>query len=209
MVEQRKLRVLVADDHPVVREGLRRIIERTGDLRLVGETGEADTLIDLCRSVTPNVVLLDVSMPGPGFLHTLRRFRNELPQVRVLVLSVHPERELATRALGAGAAGYVSKERAPDLLADAIRQAMEGTGYLSQSARGIRGRELSITDRLSPREYEIFLMLGAGRTVSEIATILGLSPKTVSTHRARILEKSGLSSNAAIIRFAVANHLVE
>ncbi len=209
MVPQSQLRILIADDHPVVREGLSRIIERNEDMVLVGETGHADALVELCRSTRPDVVLLDVSMPGPGFLHTLRSLRSELPGIRILVLSVHPAVELASRAMQAGASGYISKEHAPEVLAEAIRQVTAGQPYPSPPAPDDGEPRASVTRQLSPREYEIFLMLGAGHSVSEIATLLDLSPKTVSTHRARILEKTGLRSNAAIIRYAVANNLVE
>ena len=209
MTAKRHVRILIADDHPVVREGLSRIIERNDDMVLVGETGRGDALLDLCRATRPNVVLLDVSMPGPGFLLTLRSLRSELPHVRVLVLSVHPAVDFASRAIEAGASGYVSKEHASEVLAEAIRQVMSGKPYLSPSVPAAEEARHSITSRLSPREYEIFLMLGAGQRVSEIATLLDLSPKTVSTHRARILEKTGLRSNAAIIRYAIANQLVE
>lgn len=215
MEDENRLAVLIADDHPIVREGLRRIVERTSDLVVVGEASDASTLIDLCQSLAPRVVLLDISMPGPGFLETLRRFRDELTEVRVLVLSVHPEVEFGFRALEAGAAGFVSKERAPELLEEAIRCVADGRRFVSEAlvqklAQRNEGTAAeSITERLSPREYEVFLMLGAGRSVTQIASALDLSPKTVSTHRARILEKTGLRSTAEIIRFAVGNQLVE
>lgn len=205
--------VAIADDHPVVREGLQRIIADSKGMRLVGAVANGCEIVGMCQRVEPEVLLLDISMPGPGFLATLKEVNELLPKPRVLVLSVHAEEQFAIRCLQAGAAGYLTKDRSPEALGEAIRCVAKGERYISQptaqklAERLGGGDALAIHERLSPREYEIFLFLGSGRSVSAIARELGLSPKTVSTHRARMLAKTKLSSNAEIIRFVVEHRL--
>jgi len=209
------IRIVVADEHPVVREGFRHLIERAAGMELVGECDGASELPALCLEGGADVLLLGISVAGPGFLETLRRLRAELPELRVLVVSIHPEESFGLRALEAGAAGYLSKKSSPQILLNAIRRVRNGQLYVSEDiasrlAGRLYGREPPcVTDSLSPREYQIFLMLGQGASVTAIANTLGLSPKTVSTHRARILEKTKLQNNAAIIRFVVEHGLTE
>lgn len=207
------IRVAIADDHPVVREGLTRIVQRSPGFELVGTVENADAVLDLCKVERPDVLLLDISMPGPEVFETLRALRRETPDVRVLILSWHPEDQYALPCLEAGAAGYVTKQRRPEELLRAVTRVAEGQRFVSEAAASrLAGRLLGEEDvpvhqRLSPREFEIFLLLGEGLSVGQIATRLEISPKTVSTHRAHILEKTGLTSNADIIRYVVEKKL--
>ena len=202
------IRVGIADDHPVVREGLKRILAECHDIEVIVEADDADGAVAACKSDKPDVLVMDLSMPGPGFPETLRRVRDAAPDVKVLVLSVHPEEHYASRTLEAGAAGYLTKDRSLDVLAHAIRAVDSGERYLSDSAAS-RAEKKAPHETLSPREFEIFLLLGYGKTVRGIADLLNLSPKTVSTHRARILEKTDLAGNSAIIRYVVERDLLE
>lgn len=210
-----RTRIVVADDHPVVREGFRRLFEQAVDMELVGDADDASDLLALCRERRADVLLLDISVPGPGFLETLRVLRRGLPELRVLVMSEQPEESFGLRALEAGAAGCLSKKISSQAILHAIRRVRNGSPYVSNAianklAAKVYGRgPHGITDLLSPREYQIFLMLGQAASVTEIANTLGLSPKTVSTHRARILEKTKLPGNAAIIRFVLEHRLIE
>jgi len=208
------IKVLIADDHPIVREGLKRILNDCPDMRIVGEAGDGRETIKRALDTEADVLLLDISMPGPGFLETLGRVRSERPALRVLVLSVQPEENYAVRALAAGAAGYLTKERSPGELAQAIRRVRNGRKYVTASLaealadRIGTGGERAPHERLSNREYEIFCRLGTGKSVTAIAAEMTLSAKTVSTYRARILDKMGLASNAEIIRYALEHSLV-
>jgi DNA-binding NarL/FixJ family response regulator len=210
-----RTRVAIADDHPVVREGLKRIISECADLEVVGEAASQDDVEALCLAQRPDVLLLDISMPGPGFLEVLRRLRARGPKPAVVVLSMYAEAAFACRAVEAGAWGYLSKQDSSLALTTAIRRAAAGE-VRSAGSRGSRaapgGRSAAggpLQDRLSPREFQLFLLLGRGHRVSEIARQLGLSPKTVSTHRARILEKTGLRSNAEIVRYVAATAMLD
>ena len=209
------IRLLIADDHPIVREGLKRLVADCPDMQLVGEAVNGTEILGKTESVGVDVLLLDISMPGPGFLETMRRLRVERPGVRVLVLSVHPEDLYAVRALRAGAAGYVTKEHSPEELAEAIRRVYQGRRYVSPSLAERLAVELGPDaeklphQRLSDREYQVLCRLGAGNGVSEIASELGVSPKTVSTYRTRVIEKMQLSTNADLIRYAIEHKLVE
>ena len=209
------IRLLIADDHPIVREGLKRLVADCPDMQLVGEAADGTEMLAKTESVGVDVLLLDVSMPGPGFLETMHRLRAELPGVRVLVLSVHPEDLYAVRALRAGAAGYVTKEHSPEELAEAIRRVYQGRRYVSPSLAERLAVELSPDaekpphQRLSDREYQVLCRIGAGKGVNEIASELAVSPKTVSTYRTRVIEKMQLSTNADLIRYAIEHKLVE
>ncbi|MGH7586217.1 MAG: response regulator [Gemmatimonadales bacterium] len=205
------IRLLVADDHPVVREGLRRILDETPGMRVVGEARDGEEVLEQVGRLPADVLLLDVSMPGPGFLGVLDSVRAREPTLRVLVLSVHPEDQYAVRALRAGAAGYLTKDHSPEALVEAIRKVALGGTYVSAAlaerlARRLRSDSgVPAHEALSDREYEVLCFLGSGRTVKDIAATLGLSVKTVSTYRSRLLQKMGFEANADLVRY-VATH---
>jgi two-component system, NarL family, invasion response regulator UvrY len=209
------IRLLIADDHPIVREGLKRIIAECPDMKLVGEATDGGEAVAKCDSVKVDVILLDVSMPGPGFLETMRRLRKEHPGVKVLVLSVHPEDQYAVRALRLGASGYLTKDHSPTELAGAIRRAFKGGKYVTESLAERLAFELEADRELLPhsvlseREYQVLCNLGAGTSVKETAAELGLSPKTVSTYRTRVLAKMKLNTNAELIRYVIKHGLVD
>ncbi len=210
------IRLLVADDHPIVREGIKRVVSNQPDMAVVAEaTTGTETLVELTRHADVDVVLLDVSMPGSDFLETLRSLRGSHPDVRVLVLSVHPEAQYAVHALRGGAAGYLTKDHSPLELAAAIRKVHAGHKHLTESLQDRLAAALETNDprakheTLSAREFQVLCMIGSGRSVTDIAQKLELSPKTVSTYRSRILEKTGMRSNAELIRYAVEHRLVE
>lgn len=196
------INLLVADDHPVVREGLRRVVADSGDIAVVAEASSAVELLAEVDRRQVHVVLLDISMPGPGLFKVLGALRERAPGVRALVLSVHPEGQYAARALKAGAAGYLTKDRAPRELLTAIRRVHGGGRYVSGNHREQQLEQPSHA-QLSDREFEVLRLLGAGRSVGEIARELDLSPKTVSTYRARILAKLKVKGTAGLIRYAV------
>lgn len=209
----RRIRIAVADDHPIVRQGIRGILEPCPDLEIAGEAASGDEVEELCDRLQPDVLLLDVSMPGRGFFEVLRALGRKPGGPAVLVFSMHTDSIYARRAFEAGAAGYLSKPRSLELLPKAIR-AVAGGGtfsgeYPGPETTGGAPDERAPHSRLSSREFQIFLMLGEGMRVVEIAAKLGRSPKTVSTHRARILEKMKLDSNAAIVRYVNASGLLD
>ncbi|HEY9429295.1 MAG TPA: response regulator transcription factor [Gemmatimonadaceae bacterium] len=208
------IRLLIADDHPVVREGLRRIVEDAPGLEVVAEVASGHELLTRLRQVAADIILLDVSMPGPGFLELLQRLRLEHPTVPVLVLSVHPEDQYAVRSLRAGASGYLTKDHSPEQLTEAIRRVHRGHRYVSQGLAERLAADLAVGvgevqhELLTNREYEVLCLLGSGRQVKEIASTLQLSSKTVSTYRTRILEKMHAKSNADLVRYAALHGLI-
>jgi DNA-binding NarL/FixJ family response regulator len=202
------IRVAVADDHAVVRRGLRQIIAESDDLMFAGEAASADDLLTLLRSRSFELLVLDYSLGSRSGTDVLDHVRSEFPHLPVLILSMHDEDLFAVRALRAGASGYVQKEAAAEELLAAIRHIAAGGTYLSPAmaqrtvadlARGSAPELLH--ERLSDRELEVFRLLGQGRSVTDIARTLNLSVKTVSTHRTRILHKTGLSDNSDIVRY--------
>lgn len=206
------IRLLIADDHPVVREGLRRVVESAA-FKVVGEATDGDELLSHAALADADVVLLDITMPGPGFVEVIERLRVQRPNLPVLVLSVLPEDQFGLRVLQAGAAGYLSKSQSPEQLVAAIRSVVRGGRYVSptlaeQLASVIaKGDTRRPHELLSAREYQVLCMIGAGKSVKEVAAAMSLSPKTVSTYRARVMEKTGLKSNADIIRYTIENAL--
>lgn len=208
------IRVFIADDHPIVRHGLRRIVEEDAGMTISGEAGDGTSLLRALDSVAADLILLDVSMPGATFLDTLRELRSRHPTIRVLVLSVHAEDQWAVRALRAGASGYLTKDHSPDQLLEAIRRVYRGGKYVSptlaeQLASQLDGDwQRAPHEMLSDREFEVMRRLGSGMTVSEIATELAISAKTVSTYRTRVLEKMGVTSNADLVRYAARYGLI-
>jgi len=208
------IRIAIADDHPIVREGLRRIATEGADISVTGEAATAAALFTLLDSVPVDVVLLDVSMPGSAFVETLRALREKYPTVRVMVLSVHPEDQWALRALRAGAAGYLTKDHSPEQLVDAIRRVAHGGRYVSPALAEKLAASIDNSlahaphERLSDREFEVLRSLGSGMAVKDVATQLAVSAKTVSTYRTRLLEKMGLSSNADLVKYVIERGLL-
>lgn len=204
------IRVLAADDHPIVLEGLTRLLSKHDDMRLVGEATDGTSLIQLVEDTLADVVLLDISMPGPGFATVIRTLRKERPRLGVLVLSGQAASQYAVRVLRAGAAGYVSKDSLSQELALAIREVAAGRRYISPAVTEslvdvVTESERPAHEVLSDREFEVLRYTATGKPVKQIAQELGLSPKTVSTYRRRVLDKLKLDSQAEAIRYA-ANH---
>ena len=209
------LKVLIADDHPVFRRGLRQIIAETSDMVVAGEAADGREALGKAETGDYDVLLLDISMPFETGVDVVSRLRKARPTLPVLMLSVHPEEQYAVRALRAGASGYLTKESAPEELVAAIRKVSTGGKYVSASlaehlASLVQGDgEPLLHETLSNREYQVMCLIAAGMTVSEAARELSLSAKTISTYRARILEKLSLKTNAELIRYVTANELVE
>lgn len=207
------IRTLLADDHRIVREGLRRLLNDAPDIEVVAEVGSGYEALALAAEVRPDVMVLDVSMPGPGLLEVIRGGLAAHGRCRVLILSAHPESEYAVRAIRAGAAGYLVKDRSPEELVAAVRQVASGRRYLTPEVADLLADETARPapeapeEVLSERERQVLGLLAAGRANKEIAAELGVSPKTVSTYRARLLEKLHLDSTADLIRFALRNRL--
>jgi two-component system invasion response regulator UvrY len=209
------IRLAIADDHPIVREGLRRIASEDEGISIVGEASTGAELFRLLAAAAVDVVLLDVSMPGASFIVTLRELRSRHPTVKVLVLSAHPEDQWAARSLQGGASGYLTKDHTPDQLVQAIRRVARGGKYVSESmAERLAGMvDGGMTraphERLSDREFEVLRALGSGMLVKDVAAQLRISAKTVSTYRARLLEKMGLESKADLVRYVAAHELLK
>jgi DNA-binding NarL/FixJ family response regulator len=208
------IRLAIADDHPIVREGLRRIASEGAGISVTGEASTAAELFRLLAAAAVDVVLLDVSMPGSTLVETLTTLKEKHPSVKVLVLSVHPEDQWAVRALRAGAAGYLTKDHSPEQLVAAIRRVARGGKYVSAAlAERLadlvdNGRHRAPHERLSDREFEVLRALGSGMATKEVAERLNLSVKTISTYRARLLEKMGLKSRADLVRYVVEHGLL-
>jgi DNA-binding NarL/FixJ family response regulator len=207
------IRILIADDHPIVRAGLRRIAEDDRGISVTAEAPSGDAALVALRQHVADVVLLDVSMPGTPFTETLRLLREEHPTVRVLVLSAHPEDQWAIRALRGGASGYLTKDHSPEQLLDAIRRVHRGGRYVSPMLAERLAAQLGQDfvgaphEELSDREFDVLRGLGTGRSVKEVAESLGLSPKTVSTYRTRLMEKLGFATNSDLVRYCVEHGL--
>ncbi|UCG52854.1 MAG: response regulator transcription factor [Candidatus Latescibacterota bacterium] len=210
------MKILIADDHAVVRRGLQQIMaDAFADIK-VGEATTAEEALESVRQEDWDVVVLDISMPGRSGLDALKEIKKDRPSLPVLVLSIHPEDQFATRVLKAGASGYMTKETAPGELVNAINKVLAGGKYVSEALAEKLALDLEreaegipLHQRLSDREYEVLLLIASGHTISEIADKLALSVKTISTYRTRILEKTNLKSNADLIRYAIGHGLVD
>jgi len=209
------IRLAIADDHPIVREGLRRIASDDAGITVTGEAATAAELFLLLSAAPVDVVLLDVSMPGATFIETLRELREKHSSIKVLVLSTHPEDQWAMRALRAGAAGYLTKDHSPEQLVQAVRRVARGGKYVSESMgeklAGMvdEGKSRAPHELLSDREFEVLRALGSGMMVKDVAAQLSLSAKTVSTYRTRLLEKMGLKSKADLVRYVATHELLK
>ena len=208
------IRILIVDDHTVVRRGLKQIVSEETDMEVTGEARNAYEMLTLVRKQQCDVVVADISMPGRSGLDVLKELKQERPKLPVLVLSMHPEDQYAVRALKLGAAGYMTKESAPEELVKAIRKVVTGGRYVSPALAEKLALDLATeTERpphetLSEREHQVFCMIARGKTVKEIADELALSVKTISTYRTRILEKLAMKNNAEIIHYAISNKVV-
>jgi DNA-binding NarL/FixJ family response regulator len=207
-------RVLVADDHAIVRKGLGQIISETSDLEVAGEAANGAEVISLVMDGEYDAVVLDINMPGMDGLDALKQLQSIKPDIPVLVLSMHAEDEYALRVLKAGASGYLNKESAPEELVAAIRKISSGGKYMSSEAAECLLTYLSsggsgpLHANLSDREFQVLCLLSSGKTVSQIADQLSLSVKTISTYRARILDKMQMKNNAELTHYAIKNNLV-
>lgn len=207
------IKLMIADDHPIVRQGLRRIVSENADMKVIAEAASGHDVLATLEETTADVLLLDISMPGPPFLDLLRHVREEWPRLGVLVLSAHSEDQYAVRALKAGAGGYLTKEHSPEELANAVRRIYRGGRYITSSVAEKLALALDSTwegaphESLSDREYRVLCMLGSGQSIKEIAAVLSLSSKTVSTYRTRLLKKLKLETTAELIRYAVEHDL--
>ena len=208
------IHVLVADDHAVVRRGLVQIISDTMDIEVAGEAADANDVFERVRSREFDVVVLDLDLGQDSGLEVLRTLRAEFPDLPVLILSVHPEDQYAVRLLRSGAAGYLNKDSAPELLVKAIRRVAEGRRFVSPEVAEDLLSQLDAEvdgpkhERLSDREFQVMRQIASGRSVSEIAEMLSLSVKTVSTYRTRVLDKMGMSNNAELTHYAIKHELV-
>jgi two-component system, NarL family, invasion response regulator UvrY len=209
------IRVLIADDHAVVRRGLRQILEGAPGVTVAGEASTAPEVLALVEERRWDVVVLDLSLPGASGLDLLAEIKRRRPELPVLILTVHSEAQYAVRALRAGASGYLTKESAPEQLVEAVAKIDRGGKYVSAAlAERLafsleKGADKAPHELLSDREYEVLRLLASGKTVSEVAGGLGLSVKTISTYRARILEKMDMRTNAELTHYAIRNRLVE
>jgi DNA-binding NarL/FixJ family response regulator len=210
------IKVLLADDHSIVREGLRRIVEESGDLEVVAEAADGREALRQVAELAPDVAVVDISMPGIDGLEVVSRLKDTHPGLPVLILTMHEEAQYIVRAIEAGAMGYLTKQSAPEQLVTAIRRVYSGQRYMTDEAtealalRIARGtRDKTPLDSLSMRELQVLRRLAMGHTNREIAQAYSLSIKTVDTYRARLLKKLDLRNNAELIRFALQNRLIE
>jgi DNA-binding NarL/FixJ family response regulator len=208
------IRILIADDHALVREGIRHVLARAGDLLPAGEAASGDEVVQLVRAREAEVLLLDLSMPGTkSGIELIAQLRRERPALRILVVTMHGEHQYATRAFRAGASGYMTKESAAAELVDAVRRVAAGQTYVSPGVAAAMAHALQGDARagghlaLSERELEVYRRLVEGQPIARIAEALYLSPKTVSTYKARLAEKLGVTNDAALIRYAVEHRL--
>lgn len=209
------IKILIADDHRIVREGLKQILAETQDMIVTDEANNAQEVLKKVWDNDFDVLLLDISMPGRSGLDILKQLKSDRPKLSVLVLSMYSEEQYALRALRAGASGYMTKESAPDELIEAIRKVSTGRKYISPSVAEKlafsleSGDERPPQETLSDREFQVMCMIASGKTIKAIADELSLSVKTVSTYRARILEKMRMKNNAELTHYAIQNKLVE
>ncbi|MBI4196162.1 MAG: response regulator transcription factor [Betaproteobacteria bacterium] len=209
------IRVVLADDHTIVRAGLKELLADLGDIEVVGEATNGHEVMSRVRESEFDVLVLDMSMPGRSGIELIKQVKGEKPRLRILVLSMHSEEQYAVRALKAGASGYLTKESAADQLVAAIRRIGAGGAYVSAETAERLALDLNAATEgaphtlLSDREYQVFEMIAAGRSVSDIARQLALSVKTVSTHKTRIMQKMGAANQVELIRYAIRHKLID
>jgi two-component system, NarL family, invasion response regulator UvrY len=209
------IRVLIADDHAIVRKGLRQILAETDDVEIVAEAEDYAEIMRILRTQTVDVLVLDIGLPTKNGIEILKIVKKELPRIQILMLTMYPERQYALRSMRAGAAGYLTKDSVPDRLIEAIKRIADGKKYITPELGEALAQfvdqdadQLS-HQRLSDREFETLRLIASGNALSEIAEELKLSPKTVSVYRARLLEKMQLKNNAELTHYAIKHKLVE
>jgi DNA-binding NarL/FixJ family response regulator len=209
------IRIVIADDHAIVRDGLKQVLAADGGIEVVGEASDGHEAMERVRELEFDLLLLDMSMPGKSGIELIKQVHAERPKLRILILSMHEEHQYAVRAIRAGAAGYITKESASRQLVAAIRKVAGGGAFISaevaeQLALGaMPGAQAKPHEALSDREFQVFRMIAEGRGVSEIAERLNLSVKTVSTHKSNILQKMNMTNASELIRYALTHRLVE
>jgi len=209
------MRVLIVDDHPIFLAGVKETLAREEDVKLAGEASNGHNALELARKRPWDVIVLDITMPEKGGVDVLQELRREQPKLPILILSAHPEDQMALRLLRAGASGYLTKEKAPDVLITAIRKIVGGGKYISESlAEKVvvelgAGKAQALHETLSNREYQVMRMIALGKTMRDIGRELFISVRTVRTYRARILAKIQIKTNTDLIRYALQNKLIE
>jgi DNA-binding NarL/FixJ family response regulator len=208
------IRVLIADDHTIVRHGLKQMVDAETEMTTVGEARNGNEVLEAVRKTPIDVVVLDISMPGRNGLETLKEMKRENPSIAVIVLSMFPKDQYAVRVIKAGASGYLTKEDAPEELVNAIKKAYRGEKYISPEVAELLADYIELGSSeaphkvLSDREYQVFCEIGKGKSLTLISEELFLSVKTISTYRTRILEKTGMTTNAEITRYCIDHKLV-
>ncbi len=210
------IKVLLADDHSIVREGLRKVLEESREIEVIAEAADGETALDKAMKEKPDVAVVDISMPGLDGIEVVDRLKSYCAEIPVLILTMHEEEQYVIRAIEAGAMGYVTKQSAPEQLVSAVKKIYSGGRYLTEKAsealalRLIRGsRNPGVGESLSMRELQVLRKLALGATNKEIAVTYNISIKTVDTYRSRVLKKLGLRNNADLSRYAIQNKLVE
>ncbi len=207
------LKILIADDHPILRQGIKQIIEEAPDMEVTGEASNGAEVLTKVYNNDFDIIVLDITMPGRSGLEALKQLKNEKPKTPVIILSMHPEEQYAVRALKAGASGYLTKASAPEELVTAIRKVAQGGKYISSTLAEILASDLEGDseklphETLSNREYQVLCMISAGKNLTGIAEELCLSIKTIGTYRARILAKMNMKNNAELIHYAFKNQI--
>lgn len=210
-----EIRILIADDHILIREGLKKILKNASDLRVVGEAQNSQEVLEQLKSTSVDIVVLDLSFPGRSGLEILNDLKKAYPKLPVLILSMHPEERFATRAFKAGASGYLTKDCAAEELIYAIRRVVGGRKFVSASLAEKLATQLEtdgdapLVESLSPREHQVLCMIGIGKKIKDIAQELALSVNTINTYRVRILEKLNMTKDAELIRYALQNRLID
>ena len=210
-----KIRLLIADDHAILRQGLRRILEEEDDMEVVGEAATGSEAVALVEKLNPDIVIMDISMPGQNGIEATRKI-SAAGDSKVLMLTVHPERQVIASAVTAGASGYLLKESLDNELLTALRTIHKGgsvfssdiTRILADVSQGVENSQRSL-ESLTPREREVFYLLADGKSSSDVAETLFVSPKTIHTHRQHIMDKLGMKTIGELIRYAIREGLVK
>ena len=209
------IRILIADDHTVVRQGLAHILEKKNDIKIAVSCANGDDALKWLHKNDCDVAIIDIAMPGMNGIDLLKQLRKEKPKLPVLMFSAYPEDQYAVRLIKAGAAGYLNKESTPEEMLGAIYSVLDGKKYISPAVANLLAHEISQPDgrlpheTLSNREYQIFLLLASAKNLTEIAALLKLSVKTIGTYRSRILEKMNMHNNADMMRYVIDNNLMQ